>query len=386
MQFQDKNTAGQGVDYDDGGSVYTGKDDTVSDAGTQYTQGTQRTATQSLNSVGSSVQNKEDRQTQQSAEAQKRIFQDRAFIQNLILAEMLALQQPLLPLTTLFRGGDIQYDPKKDYKRLLEDEFKVADPNRQKISTKLLFTYKNPRLNGLKAVYCDFSLNDERLLLVGYSGASCGALALWQPENPDFYKVLVHTRVEVTCCKFFPTGKSIVAVGFGDGSVGVVDFREENLKFDQLGFVKPVLLSTNKTGKHTSRVWELGWVSGSATGSGVGQHDALNQQYEVLNDLVNNYHLPRQFDAGECDNLISVATDGRVVERSLRRNFEQHDILTLVQLQPHPVALVQQQKTSKMTIIRKLAAGLSLDFLNQQDYLVAGDDAVVRRASRSYSE
>lgn len=88
-------------------------------------------------------------------------------------------------------------------------------------------------MSGLKAVYCDFSANDERLLLVGYAGAGYGALALWQPENPDFYKILVYTRLEVTCCKFFPTGKSIVAVGFSDGSVGIVDFREENLKFDK---------------------------------------------------------------------------------------------------------------------------------------------------------
>lgn len=48
--------------------------------------------------------------------------------------------------------------------------------------------------------------------------------------------------------------------------------------------------------------------------------------------------------------------------------------------------MVQQQKTSKMTIIRKLVAGLSIDFLNHQEYLVAGDDAIVRRASRAYAE
>lgn len=73
----------------------------------------------------------------------------------------------------------------------------------------------------------------------------------------------------MTCCKFFPTGKSIVAVGFSDGSVGIVDFREENLKFDKQGFVAPVLVSTNKTGKHTSKVWELGWVgSGGSSATG----------------------------------------------------------------------------------------------------------------------
>ena len=86
---------------------------------------------------------------------------------------------------------------------------------------------------------------------------------------------------------------------------------------------------------------------------------------------------------------MSVSTDGRVVERSLKRSFEHRDILTLVNLQPHPVALVQNnQKTQgqKMTIIRKLAAGLCLDFIDSQSYLVGGDDALVRKSSRSYAD
>lgn len=86
------------------------------------------------------------------------------------------------------------------------------------------------------------------------------------------------------------------------------------------------------------------------------------------------------------DNLISVGTDGRVVERSLKRNFEQRDILTMTNLQPHPVAKVQNQKASRMTIIRKLSAGLSIDFIDSTNYLVSGDDALIRKASRSYSE
>ena len=39
-----------------------------------------------------------------------------------------------------------------------------------------------------------------------------------------------------------------------------------------------------------------------------------------------------------------------------------------------------------MTIIRKLAAGLCLDFIDSQSYLVGGDDALVRKSSRSYAD
>lgn len=62
-----------------------------------------------------------------STSEQRKIFTDKAFINDLILAEMLALQQPLLPLTTLFRGGDIQFDPAKDYKQILTSEYKTGD-------------------------------------------------------------------------------------------------------------------------------------------------------------------------------------------------------------------------------------------------------------------
>lgn len=64
------------------------------------------------------------------------------------------------------------------------------------------------------------------------------------------------------------------------------------------------------------------------------------------------------------DTLISISSDGRVVERSIKRNFECHDILTLTNIQPHPVALINNNKSSRMTIIRKLSSGLSIDFID----------------------
>ena len=76
---------------------------------------------------------------------------------------------------------------------------------------------------------------------------------------------------------------------------------------DQQGFIEPILQTTNKTGKHTSKVWDLQWVSGDV---GVMGSDEIT----------------------DFDNLISVGTDGRVVERSLKRNFEQRDILTMTNL------------------------------------------------------
>ena len=64
---------------------------------------------------------------------------------------------------------------------------------------------------------------------------------------------------------------------------------------------------------------------------------------------------------------MSVSADGRVVERSIKRSFEYRDILTLTSVGQHPVAIKQAEDkkstSNRMTIIRKLSSGLSLDFL-----------------------
>ena len=89
-------------------------------------------------------------------------------------------------------------------------------------------------------------------------------------------------------------------------------------------------MSSNVTGKHTSKVWDIQWAAGdvSAAGAVVGPKDEDGPQQVQMQAVT------------EFDTMVSVATDGRVVERSVKRSFEHRDILTLTNLQPHPVALV----------------------------------------------
>ncbi|CAL6052872.1 Dynein_intermediate chain [Hexamita inflata] len=356
------------TDFDDEASIYTGKDDAVSEAGTAYTTGTHKTATKSINSIGSSMHEQDKLQLERAQTQANKLYQNKQFIQDLLLVEMLALQQPFYQHLNLFRASDVVLDQNIDYQQQLRKEFTAGNEVQQNLKVQELFVFKSDKLNNCKAIAIDFSLTDERLIVVGYSSNRYGAIAVWQPENQYSPKTLVYTRNEITCVKWFPVGKSIVGVGFADGSVCIFDLREQYLQFDNQGFVIPVLISNNNTGKHTSRVWDIQWVAGDV---GVMQADQEGPQTSQ------NY---------DWDTLISVATDGRVVERSLKRNFEHRDILTLTNLAPHPVALVQNQKNSRMTIIRKLSAGLSVDFLDSTNYLVSGDDALIRKASRSYSE
>ena len=97
------------------------------------------------------------------------MYQSKQFIKDLQLAELLALQQPLFQQLYTFRAGDIQFDPHKDYRQLLKDEF-TTNKQKPQLQTKLIFTLKpTVKLQNLKVVALDFNPVDERLLLAGYS-------------------------------------------------------------------------------------------------------------------------------------------------------------------------------------------------------------------------
>lgn len=89
-------------------------------------------------------------------------------------------------------------------------------------------------MTNLESVCCDFSPYDDRLLAVGYQvkGKPYGAIAIWEPERPNAPKTLVYTRIQVSAVRFFPKGKTVIAVGFIDGSTNLYDFRDEVIKFD----------------------------------------------------------------------------------------------------------------------------------------------------------
>ncbi|ESU38968.1 Putative WD-repeat family protein [Giardia duodenalis] len=418
----------------DAGTVYT-NDDTVSDAGTAYTAATQETATNSMHSSIQTDRGMDDRLRQKKiAQIADKVFNDAGFKRAIHLAELLCLQNPLFPWVSLYRAADVVYNPTINYQNRLRAEFSVegidqdnsnelsegseasasADssqgwekkqlkrddsiddeedrdekkPNavspESRLRTEHLWTYRADVLRGMSAVCCEFCPADERLLIVGYAGSGLdenyGAIVLWIPENPFYPNRILYTRSEPTAVSWYPLGKSIIAVGFTDGAVSLFDLREEVVQLDSAGFVMPLLTSTSANGKHTSRVWDVIWAS-TTGGGGAGM--SLNREVDG-DDGEKGSGLP------DYDILLSAAADGRIVERSLKRSFEHRDILTLTSVGHHPVATKVDQKSkadTRMTIVRKISSALSSCFLSDgTNYLVSGDDGVIRKASRAYTE
>ena len=69
-------------------------------------------------------------------------------------------------------------------------------------------------------------------------------------KNPSFPEHIIETKSGVLCLDNHPEYPHLVAVGFYDGSVGVINVQEQSLKY----------LSTAKTGKHTDPVWQVSYL------------------------------------------------------------------------------------------------------------------------------
>ena len=107
-------------------------------------------------------------------------------------------------------------------------------------------------------------------------------------------------------------------------------------------------------GKHLDAVWETQWVPKSTSGGS---------------------------DKGET--LVSISSDGRVVEWSMKKGLEYQDLMNMKRL-GNP-----SHKEDNMEGINfRNTAGFSFDFLKNEGsvYLASTEDGTVHRCSKSYNE
>ena len=77
-----------------------------------------------------------------------------------------------------------------------------------------------------------------------------GMVLMYTLKNPSYPEHIIETKSGVLCLDNHPEYPNLIAVGFYDGSVGVINVKdsENAMKY----------LSTAKTGKHTDPVWQVG--------------------------------------------------------------------------------------------------------------------------------
>ena len=121
-----------------------------------------------------------------------------------------------------------------------------------------------------------------------------GLIAFWSLKNPEYPEWTFHTPSSITALDFSAIHPNLLAVGFYDGSVAIYDVRSPEPN------PKPVLESTwssnHNSGKHSDPVWGLQWG------------DSNSERGETL---------------------VSISTDGRVTQWSIKKGLEHMDLMRL---------------------------------------------------------
>lgn len=223
-----------------------------------------------------------------------------------------------------------------------------------------LFCFDAPQLTqGVTVTCAEWNRHNQDLLAVSYGDtapvpSTLGGLVLfWSLKNPTYPERVIRTRHGVTALHFSSVHPNMVAAGTHDGSVMIWDLRRPS--------DTPVLrsgssVSTHNDQKHTDIVWETRWVD-----------QGPDKQPPEL--------------------LVSVSSDGHVLQWSMKKGLEQMPLMLLKRL-PNPLLGSNSVYGHKEGIVFRKSSGFCVDFPRHDPstYLVGTEDGLVHRCSTSYNE
>jgi WD40 repeat protein len=246
-------------------------------------------------------------------------------------------------------------NPEADLEASAFEEQDGAKPSLQD-----LFCFESPQLTqGLCVTCAEWNRNNQDLLAVSYGDTAPvpnkpeGLVLFWSLKNPTYPERVIRTRSGVTALHFSTVHPNMVSAGMHNGMVAIWDLR-------RAGEV-PVLesgscVSTNNDRKHTDVVWETRWV------------DRGDQK------------VPREL-------LISVSSDGNVLQWSMKKGLEQTRLMPLKRL-PNPHLGSNSVHGHREGIVFRQSSGFCIDFPrhDSSQYVVGTEDGLVHRCSTSYNE
>ncbi|KAI8774111.1 WD repeat-containing protein 78, partial [Biomphalaria glabrata] len=195
---------------------------------------------------------------------------------------------------------------------------------------------------------------NQDLLAVGYgqwefSAQKSGLVCCWCIKNPEYPERVFMSKEGVTAVDFSTANPNLLAVGYYDGGIAVYNVRKS--------VDEPVLDNFTAPGKHLAPIWQLKWVEK--------ERGAGEDKIEVL---------------------ISISTDGRVTQWSIRKGFESYDVMKLKKM-PTRMAGRKGEKKGE-AFISRYAGGMCFDFHTKDSniYLAGTEDGYVHRCSCSHNE
>lgn len=235
------------------------------------------------------------------------------------------------------------------------EEEKEKDKKQEPLN--YLFKFACDETKGRTVSYADWNPVNQDLLAVSYGELELnvnkeGLIMFWTLKNPSYPERIIRYPTRVTCCKFSQSNPNLLAMGTYDGIIAIYDLRKkDNIPIAENREMVGDL--HKEASKHSDAVWEVHWVGKGGKSS----------------------------DKGE--GLVSISSDGRIVEWSMKKGLEYTDLMNLKR-STNP----QNKDVPNEGINFRQTAGFSLDFLKGESsmYLVGTEDGAIHRCSKSYSE
>lgn len=292
---------------------------------------------------GGKEDDKRGQRENRSGDATEEIMTSPAYHNALRIVERMVNQNDNHDIIDDYKYWEDQSDMYKDDGNLLPLWKFQSDKVKKKTVTCIAW---NPQYNDLFAVgYGSYEFQKQGPGVIqcfslknAFPTASQGTSL---PANPEY---TFHLDSGVMCLDFHPTQASLLACGLYDGSVCVFDLRQKSSSDKKM---KPIFVSTVKTGKHMDPVWEIRWS--------------------------------RDESALQC---FSISSDGRVTSWTLSKNEMLFaDVMKLTMTDN------AEQNDDPEAALIGLAGGMCFDFSKQSEniFIVGTQEGLVRRCSKAYN-
>ncbi|XP_048760663.1 dynein axonemal intermediate chain 4-like isoform X4 [Ostrea edulis] len=286
-----------------------------------------------------------------SAVEEDRIFKSENFQRDLFIMERVVNLNTYQPKQALYRNFTIIPDVDREITELGDKQVSMVSdmgPNFDR-----LWSYSCKLTSGRNISCMSWNKLNPDLVAVGYgefefSDQKSGLICCWCLKNPDYPERVYACKEGVTAIDFSKAYPNLLAVGMYDGGVAI--YNVASMKDE------PIIDNFHTPGKHTAPVWHIKWIE-KERGSG-----------EETSEVV-----------------VSISTDGRVTQWSIRKGFECYDIMKLKRT---PTKFGGKKEKKGEAFISRHAGGMCFDFHPKEAniYVAGTEEGHIHKCSCSYNE
>ncbi|KAL3868793.1 hypothetical protein ACJMK2_041553 [Sinanodonta woodiana] len=284
---------------------------------------------------------------EQSSIDEEKILNTENFRRDLFVMERVINLNTYQPQQACYRGYEVIPDIDKAA-QTQQLAVSGTEPNFDR-----LWAYVCPLTKGRNVSSIAWNKSNPDLFAIGYgqfefSNQKEGLVCCWSLKNPEYPERVYTFREGVTSVDFARVNPNLLAVGLYDGGVAVYNVR--NTKDE------PIVDNFYLPGKHTAPVWQIKWIE-KERGTG-------EETTEVL---------------------VSISTDGRVTQWSIRKGFESYDLMRLKRM---PTRMGGKKEKKGEAFISRFAGGTCFDFHTRDSnlYLAGTEEGHIHKCSCSYNE